>query len=257
MKAAMNKNLDLFTSSLASSLRMWRGTWGDKPAKQPAKQLVLFDREDSAECRLVREALTELNLDATIYPCPAGGKRFAAERKKLASPTAKVPVLHDPNNGQVLIGAEVINTYLFTEFLDRRLPSGLKPSLLNLAGAGLAGLVRGPLGMQARASHKPKQMLTLYSFESSPYSRPVREVLCALELPYHLVNMGKLEWADMGPATMRFAVGPYKPKEGSKREAFLKEHGKVQLPFLVDPNHDVSMFESSEIVDYLERTYAK
>ncbi len=253
----MNKNLDLITSSLASSLRLWRGTWGDKPAKQPAKQLVLFDREDSAECRLVREALTELNLDVTIYPCPAGGKRFAAERKKLATPTAKVPILLDPNHGQVLVGAEVINTYLFTQFLDRRAPSALKPTFLNLAGAGLASLIRGPLGMQARASHKPRQMLTLFSFESSPYSRPVREVLCALELPYHLVNLGKLEWADMGPATMRFSTGPYKPKKGSKREAFLKEHGRVQVPFLIDPNHDVKMFESSAIVAYLERTYAK
>ncbi len=253
----MNKNLDLITSSLASSLRFWRGTWGDKPAKQPHKQLVLFDREDSAECRLVREALTELNLDVTIYPCPAGGKRFAAERKKLASPTAKVPVLHDPNNGQTLVGAEVINTYLFTEFLDRRAPSALRPTLMNLAGAGLASLVRGPLGMQARASHRPKQMLTLFSFESSPYSRPVRETLCALELPYHLINLGKLEWADMGPATMRFSTGPYKPKEGSKREAFLKEHGRVQVPFLIDPNHDVKMFESGEIIAYLEKTYAK
>lgn len=253
----MNKNLDLLTSSLASSLRLWRGTWGNKPARQPAKTLVLFDREDSAPCRLVREALTELNLDAIIYPCPAGGKRFAAERKKLASPIAKVPVLHDSNNGHTLVGADEIITYLFNQFLNGQAPIALKPSLLNLAGAGLAGLIRGPLGMQARPSHKPRQLLTLYSFESSPYSRPVREVLCALELPYHLINMGKLEWADMGPATMRFVPGPYKPRAGSKREAFLNEHGRVQVPFLIDPNHDVKMFESGDIVAYLEKTYAK
>ncbi len=100
-------------------------------------------------------------------------------------------------------------------------------------------------------------LLLHVSSTAERFQRPVRETMCALELPYHLVNLGKLEWADMGPATMRFSTGPYKPKQGSKRAAFLKEHGRVQVPFLIDPNHDVKMFESSEIVAYLEKTYAK
>src|SRR3954462_4257398 len=65
---AVNKNLDLLSSGLATTLRLWRGTWGAQPAKTAEELLVLYDREDGAECRLVREALTELNLDAMVYP---------------------------------------------------------------------------------------------------------------------------------------------------------------------------------------------
>ncbi len=86
----------------------------------------------------------------------------------------------------------------------------------------------------------------------------MRERLCALELPYHLVNLGKLQWADMGPAAVRlFAFGGYRPTPGSKRAAFFKEHGKVQVPYLVDPNTKVQMFESRAILAYLEQTYAR
>ena len=38
--------------------------------------LRLYDIENGPHCRLVREVLTELDLDAEIYPCPKQGKRF-------------------------------------------------------------------------------------------------------------------------------------------------------------------------------------
>ncbi|PWF48879.1 glutathione S-transferase N-terminal domain-containing protein [Massilia glaciei] len=253
----MNKNLELLSSTIASSLRLWRGTWGDKPSHTPEKLLVLFDREDDAECRLVREALTELNFDALVYPCPIGGTRFAAKRKKFA-PGTQLPALYDPNTGKTLAGAEKILPYLYSEYLGTNASDAPKVSPLNMLGAQLAGLVRSPMGLEVRESTAPKKNLTLYSFESSPYSRPVRERLCELELPYHLINLGKLQWAELGPAIARpFAFGKYEPVAGSKREAFLKEHGKVQLPYLIDPNHKIKMFESTAILDYLERTYAK
>ena len=256
--AIMNKNLDLLSSSLASTLRLWRGTWGDQPAKTAEQLLVLYDREDGAECRLVREALTELNLDAMVYPCPSGGKRFAAQRAKLAPAASDTPVLSDPNSGETLAGAGNIVSYLFARYLDTAAPRGMNASALNLLASRLAGIVRSPLGLSARPSIRPKKELVLYSFESSPFSRPVRERLCELELPYRLINLGKGQWSDMGPASPRvLAPGSYKPVAGSKRDAFFKEHGTVQVPYLIDPNHDVGMFESRAIVDYLERTYAK
>jgi glutathione S-transferase len=254
----MNKNLDLLSSGLASSLRMWRGTWGDRPARTAEQPLALYDREDGAEYRLVREALTELNLDALVYPCPAGGKRFAAQREKVAPGGGDTPVLVDPNSGETLVGAGNIVSYLFERYLDTTAPWGLKASALNLLASRLAGIVRSPLGLSARPSTRPKKELVLYSFESSPFSRPVRERLCELELPYRLINLGKDQWSDMGPSHPRvLAPRSYKPVAGTKREAFFKEHGMVQVPYLIDPNHDVGMFESRAIVDYLERTYAK
>jgi hypothetical protein len=253
----MHPTLDLLSSSLASTLRLWRGTWGDQPATTPPQLLVLFDREDDGECRLVREALTALNLDAQIYPCPAGGKRFAARRKKLAPHTAEGPLLYDPNSNQTIASAQLIVPYLFTQYLGRPAPAALLPSSFNLVSAKLASLVRDPAGIQAHASKNPRQPLVLYSFESSPYSRPVRERLCALELPYHLINLGKLEWSDMGPAAMRLSVGPYQPVAGSKRAAMLQHYGKVQVPFLIDPNQKREMFESQAILRYLDKMYAK
>jgi glutathione S-transferase len=47
------------------------------------------------------------------------------------------------------------------------------------------------------------------------------------------------------------------PKEGGKRYAFWQAHGRVQVPYLQDPNTGASLFESDKIVDYLESTYAR
>ncbi len=256
----MDPRLDLLSSGIASSLRLWRGTWGNLPAKTPKKLLVLYDREDGAECRLVREALTALDLDAMVYPCPPGGQRFTAQRPAPNLPAGSdTPVLVDPNSRQTLVGAAAIVPHLFRRYLDKaKAPTPLKASALNLLGSRLAGLVRSPLGLRARPSIAPKKPLVLYSFESSPFSRPVRECLCELELPYRLINLGKGQWSDMGPARPRLlAPGRYKPVPGSKREAFFKAHGKVQVPYLIDPNNQVQMFESRAIVEYLERHYAE
>jgi glutathione S-transferase len=62
----------------------------------------------------------------------------------------------------------------------------------------------------------------------------VREALCSLELPYLIHNVGK----------------------GSpRREAFIERSERMMVPFLVDPNSGVEMFESADIVRYLEQTY--
>ena len=41
----MNDTLDVISSSLASSLRLWRGTNAHPAAAQPAKVLQLYDIE--------------------------------------------------------------------------------------------------------------------------------------------------------------------------------------------------------------------
>ena len=70
--------LDVINSSLASTLRRWRGTTGSKKTVQPAKLPEIYDREGCPRCRLVREAITELNLNVLVYPCPEGGTRYTA-----------------------------------------------------------------------------------------------------------------------------------------------------------------------------------
>ena len=104
----------------------------------------------------------------------------------------------------------------------------------------------------------PEQLLELWSFEASPYSRIVRATLTELEIPYILHNVPKERWQDMGPAVLRLKPGKYEPLAGGKREKMLPEmQGKMQVPYLVDPNTGVKMFESAQIVKYLKKQYGK
>jgi glutathione S-transferase len=81
----------------------------------------------------------------------------------------------------------------------------------------------------------PERSLELWSYEASPYSRLVREALCELELPYLLHNVAK----------------------GSPRRAdFVARSGKMMVPYLADPNTGRELFESADIVRYLNETYA-
>lgn len=251
----MNHLLDVLLSTASSTVRGWRGTSASKAVSLPQRALMLFDREDDAECRLVREALTELNLNASIIPCPQGGTRFASDLQ-LMSGTQQVPFLFDPNVDRGYRGARDIVDHLFQQYRGSDPPAALQPSLTGLLRSELASAIRLTGKLTARPSIEPEDPLILYSFESSPYSRLVRERLCQLELPYRLINLGKQQWADMGPAAFRLKPGKYRPLPDTKRHGFLQLYGKVQVPYLIDPNTGVQMFESADIVAYLDKTYA-
>ncbi|HEX2792676.1 MAG TPA: glutathione S-transferase N-terminal domain-containing protein [Candidatus Paceibacterota bacterium] len=38
-------------------------------------------------------------------------------------------------------------------------------------------------------------------------------------------------------------------------EELIAAGGKLQMPYLIDHEHDVSMYESGDIIDYLHRTF--
>ena len=68
--------------------------------------------------------------------------------------------------------------------------------------------------------------------------------------------MPKERWQDMGPAVLRLKPGKYQPLKGGKREKVIEIMGRdIQVPYLIDPNTDVKMFESAKIVKYLEKQY--
>lgn len=249
----MNHLLNVGISVLTSTARLWRGTSGSKKVLLPPELPVLFDREDDPACRLVREALCELNLDVMIYPCPEGADRFVGEMAALNGKGTQVPFLFDPNTHVKLEGAEAIVSYLFQTYAQKPVPKALEETTINLLQSSLASFLRPRLA--AKPSQIPEHVLTLYSFESSPYSRPVREKLCELQLPYKLVNLGKQQVADVGPARQRLHLGEYKPLPNTKRSKMLAEKGRVQVPFLIDPNHQVEMFESADILRYLDEKY--
>jgi glutathione S-transferase len=248
-------SLEVASSSLVSTLAAWRGTSVVQAAVPPSKLLKLYDIEGSPRCRAVREALTALGLDAEIYPCPVGGTRYRGDAQ-VAGGKQQFPLLVDPNSGVTLYESATIIEYLFRTYGGGSTPWAYRPSKLTPLLGRLTSVVRGLRGTHSRHSRKPKKLLELWCFESSPYSRLVRERLTELELAYVVHNIGKERFTDMGPAAMRIRPGPYKPMPGGRREKVLAQLGRVQAPYLEDPNTGVKMFESKDIIAYLEARYA-
>jgi glutathione S-transferase len=231
----MNRALDVATSLAASVARLGGGMQVKLIGRRPKKRLELYEFEACPYCRKVREALSILDLEAMIYPCPKNGPRFRPEATRRGG-KAQFPFLVDPNTGKELYESDDIVTYLFHQYGDGGVPLSLRLGPLTDATSMLASAWRPAFGARYRAAKHPQKPLELYSFEASPYCRIVREHLCSLEIPYVLHNVAK----------------------GSpSRDAFVKRSGKMMVPYLVDPNTGTEMFESADIVAYLDRTYAK
>jgi glutathione S-transferase len=227
----MPRALDVTSSVLASAVRLGSGLVARPAARRPEKLLELYEFEACPFCRRVREALSEFDLDAMIYPCPRGGTRFRPRAKELNA-AGTFPFLIDPNTGRAMAESADIVAYLRETYDAPSAPAWR--GALSVASAGLAAALRAGRGRAARASRAPQKPLELWSFEASSYCRLAREALCELELPYVLHNVAR----------------------GSpKRDAFVARSGKMMVPYLVDPNTGREMFESADIVRYLSETY--
>ncbi len=231
----MIRALDVATSLGATLARLGSGVSVGSPGRRPQQELQVYEFEGCPYCRKVREALTVLDLDALVLPCPKGGSRYRDEVVSRGG-KAQFPYLVDPNTGKEMYESDEIVAYLFQEYGTGAPPALLRRGPLNDVTAGLASVWRFSRGARYRPARAPEQPLELYSFESSPFCRIAREALCSLELPYHLHNVGK----------------------GSpRRAAFTERSGRMMVPYLVDPNTGTAMFESADIVRYLEKTYAR
>lgn len=229
----MNRALDVATSLAASIARFGGGMQVAPLGKRPKKRLELYEFEACPYCRKVREALSALDLEVMVYPCPKDGPRFRPEAVKRGG-KAQFPFLVDPNTKRELYESDDIITYLFAEYGDGGVPLSLRLGPLTDVSSMLASAARPAFGARYVAAHKPKLPLELWSFEASPFCRIVRERLCALEIPYVLHNVAK---------------------NSPSREAFIERSGKMMVPYLVDPNTGAALFESADIVAYLDRTY--
>lgn len=231
-----------------SLVRLARGAVVKGHRKQPKIPLEFYEAEYCPFCRHVRETLTELDLDAYVYPLPKGGSRFKEQLEALGG-KAKVPFLHDPNTGKKLYESEDIANYLYEEYGMEG--SSAPHRMLTLSV--LATALRSSKGMFAKPSKAPAKRLELYSFEASPYSRLVRETLCELEIPFYLHNVAKGEgrFVDWLPPGVR---KNYEPPTENRRK-LVERGGKMMVPYLVDPNTKLAMYESAEIQRYLLKTY--
>lgn len=78
-------------------------------------------------------------------------------------------------------------------------------------------------------------MLELYQYEACPFCMRVRQRMTELELDYIIRNVPR----------------------GSQKRQFLRElGGKEQVPFLVDQQRGVRMYESEDIIAYLNEHYS-
>jgi len=242
------------TSFISTLLRATNGIRSLPAAVKPEQALQVFDIENCPYCRLVREVLTELDLDAEIYPCPKRGERYRPEVVERGG-KAQFPFLVDRNTGVEMYESLDIIDYLYGRYAQRPLPARWRLGELQKVGSMLASAPRVSRGMQARPGKLPEWMLELYSFESSPYARVVRELLCEMEMPYLLRNCGRTrpaEWL-LPPLRERLDITP--DSELYNRRVLQDSEGKVSIPYLFDPNTGQGLFESAAICAYLREQY--
>lgn len=257
----MNHQIKVIQALASSLLEGGRGMQGTAFPQQPEKPLQLYEFEGSPFCRRVREVLTLLNLDYEVYPCPKGGEKY---RKIVQEKGGKqqFPFLVDENSGVALYESQDIIHYLFQHYgKTGKTPQKFAhyPQLPVVALAGT--LVNGARGIWINKKiidrAAPAELLELWGFEASPFTRVVRATLAELELPFIYHNVAKERWQDMGPAVLRFKPGKYQALAGGKREKVMNVMGRdIQVPYLVDPNTGVKMFESAAIVKYLNKHYS-
>ena len=84
-------------------------------------------------------------------------------------------------NPTIIARKKVFENYLFKEYRGSTVPPKLQNKLINHVTAKLASVIRLNAGQDYTPSYGAEQPLTLYSFESSPFSRLVREKLCELD----------------------------------------------------------------------------
>lgn len=87
----------------------------------------------------------------------------------------------------------------------------------------------------AKMNNRPKQLITLYEFEGCPFCRKVREAVAILDLDVLFYPCPK--------------GGPI------YRSKVIEMGGKAQFPYMVDPNTNVNIYESDDIIQYLFDTY--
>lgn len=250
-------DLDLATSLASTFLRGGVGVFTQPTGRRPPLLFELYEFEGCPYCRLVREALTELDLDAIVYPCPKGGSRYRERVLELGG-KLQFPFLVDPNTGRSLYESADIIAYLFETYGPGQVPLHWQWIGMQQVASAVAGLPRASAGRRAaqrRSGRVAERPLELYSFESSPFARLVRERLCELEIAYVLRSCGRTTLRDWVPPGLRDSFGIATEAQTLNRRALEARAGRISIPYLVDPNTGVEMAESRAILDYLDETY--
>jgi glutathione S-transferase len=213
-------------------------------APKPDVPLVLYEYDASPFCKRVREMINLLDLTVEYRPCP--GARQGKFSDELFERTGRrtVPYLIDPNTGTELFESGDQIEYLLKTYgptpqdFDRKALWPITFQAFSVYTSTLVAVLRefpaSKRQQTARPDNEDMEPLELWGYESSPFVRPVREKLGSLCLPHVMVSC---------------------PRGSANRDKMMERTGRFQVPFLVDPNTGIEMFEGPEIVRYLEAVY--
>jgi glutathione S-transferase len=232
MKAATEDKQDQYAVVTAMGQRVEESAV--EFSSRPKKPVELYEFESCPFCRKVREAVTVLDLDVAFYPCPKGGSTYR-EKVIAEGGKAQFPYMKDPNTGVAMYESEDIITYLFDTYgSGEEVPKSLIGNGATVT-AGLSALFRGGKGSNAVPSTPPKKPITLWAYEASPFCKIVRERMVELEIPH---------------------IQRTCARGSTKRQELFDKTGTFQVPYIEDPNTGVNLFESSDILAYLDDKYA-
>ena len=200
---------------------------------RPLKPIILYESEASGESKQVREVCSLLDLTVEIRPCPGATSGFSDIMSTATLGKRQIPYMVDNNPSMYrpeLFGSKEIIQHLW----DTYAPAGVPLPSKFKGGPGLSFGKGKLVRKDARYDNNRMKPITLYGWEGAQYVKPVREALDSLGLAHVLINCAK----------------------GSRNRAKLEAKTKTfQVPYIQDPNTGVEMFESAEIVKYLEETY--
>lgn len=212
-------------------------------APRPEKDLILYEYDASPFCKRVRETMNLLDLTYECRPCPGARAGFSDE---LFERTGRrtIPYLIDPNTGIEMFESSDQIEYLLKNYgppedtFDRKALWPITFEQFSVTTATIVAVLREMAGARRQANARPdnEQMkpLELWGYECSPFVKPVKEKLCSLSLPHKLVSCSR---------------------GSANRNKMIEKTGRFQVPFLVDPNTGIEMYEGAEISEYLEKVY--
>jgi glutathione S-transferase len=212
---------------------------------RPNIPLVLYEYDSSPYCKRVREMINLLDLTVEYRPCP--GARDGKFSMELYEKTGRrtVPYLYDPNTDNGLFESNDQIEYLLQNYGPQDADSYDRKALWPITFEGFsiftstlcAILLDMPCKtkqVNARPDNEDMVPIEIWGNEASPFVRPVREKLCSLCLPHYMISCSR----------------------GSiNRDIMIQKTGRFQVPYLVDPNTGIEMYESEEIVKYLDNVY--
>lgn len=212
-------------------------------APRPQQPLILYEYVASPFCKRVRETINLLDLTVELRPCPGARAGFSEELFE-RSGKRTVPYLVDPNTGIEMAESGDQIEYLLSTYgppadtFDRKALWPITFEAFSVNTATFAAIFQGMPGARRQGNARPdnEQMkpLELWGYECSPFVAPVREKLCTLCLPHTFISCSR---------------------GSANRNKMMEKTGRFQVPFLVDPNTGIEMFEGAEMVQYLEDVY--